>query len=102
MGQQFISTWQTTLLGENPLGVLIIAFQFGGLLAFGLKHFMATRTLIFRDNFVMVHAWIVGMGAMLIIFQETSIWHGLLVLLQLGAMLFSYWSYTRWMRQQKR
>jgi Ca2+/Na+ antiporter len=102
MGQQFISTWHTPLLGEYPLEVLIIAFQFGGLLAFGLNHFMATRTLIFRDNFVMLPAWITGMGAILIIFQETSMWPGLLVLLQLGAMLFAYWSYKRWMRQQKR
>ena len=96
MWHQFLSIWQDTFVGNYPVGVVIAAFQIGGLLAFGSVWYHSTRNgIIYRDELMMLPAWIGGLTLVLLIYQLTSLWPGLLALLQLGTIVFATWAFRR-------
>ena len=62
MWHQFLSIWQDTFVAGYSVGVLMMAFQIGGLLAFGLTKHLATRTLVYRDELILIPVWTVGIS----------------------------------------
>jgi len=93
---QFLSVWQDTFVGNYPVGILVAAIQVGGLLAFGSVWYHGTRNgLIYRDEVILLPAWIGGIMLVLILYHLTSLWPFLLVVLQLVTLGFAFWAYRR-------
>lgn len=93
MWHQLLFIWQNTFVAGYPLGVLIMAFQIGCLLAIGSLWYHSTRDgTIYRDELIMIPVWIVGTAVGMLIYKETSMWPGFLALLLIGSGLFAYWS----------